>query len=112
MRIAPFVVLGLASAVVTLSACSKEPPPPPPVTAAVDDEPDLSYQTMPPTKGYPLKTCVVTGKDLTTLGKPPFVIAYKGYEVQFCCKQCLKEFAKDPEKYVKMVNPKAILPPK
>ena len=48
-------------------------------------------------------------KDLATLGHPPYAIAYKGYEVQFCSKQCLFEFAKDPEKYVRMVNPKAIL---
>lgn len=111
MRIAPFVVLGLMSVVVTLCACGNDPPPPPPAPV-IDPEPDISYQRMPATKGYPLKTCVVTGKDLTTLGKPAFVIAYKGYEVQLCEKKCLWEFAKDPEKYVKMINPKAILPPK
>lgn len=111
MRIAPFVVLGLACAAGALAACAPEAPPKP-APPPVEDEPDISYQVMPPTKGYPLKTCVVSGKDLTTLGKPAYVIAYKGYEVQLCCKKCLWDFAKDPEKYVKMINPKAILPPK
>ncbi len=105
MRIAPW--LALASVAAALAACGRTerpaPPPQPPPT-----EPEISYQEMRPTAGYPLKTCVVTGKDLAAAGRSRFVIAYKGYEMQFCSKACLKEFAKDPKKYVRMMNPRAM----
>ena len=63
---------------------------------------------IPPLPGYPLTTCVVTGEELGKDGKKPYVISYKGYQVRFCCPKCIDEFAKDPEMYVRKVNPKAI----
>lgn len=96
--------LALGLAVLALAACSK-PPEPEPAAPPPAPKLNLSYAEMPPTSGYPLKTCVVTGNALTA---NRYVIAYKGYEVQFCSKDCLKEFATDPEGYVRKVNPKAI----
>jgi len=54
-------------------------------------------------KPYPLKTCVVSGDKLGEMGKP-FVYAYEGREIKFCCKGCLKDFKKDPAKYLKMID--------
>ena len=54
-------------------------------------------------KPYPLKTCVVSGEKLGEMGDP-FVYAYEGREIKFCCKGCLKDFKKDPAKYIKMLD--------
>ena len=54
-------------------------------------------------KPYPLKTCVVSGANLGEMGAP-FVYEYEGREIKFCCKGCLKDFKKDPAKYIKMID--------
>ncbi len=48
---------------------------------------------------YPLKTCVVTGEKLGSMGEP-FVVKYQGKTVKFCCSACLKDFNKDTAKYM------------
>jgi YHS domain-containing protein len=63
------------------------------VTRAADDTP----------KPYPLKTCVVSAEGLDSMGKP-FVFVYEGQEVKLCCKQCKKDFDKDPAKYIKKIQ--------
>ena len=58
---------------------------------------------------YPLTTCVVSGDQLGEMGKP-VVIIYQGTEVQFCCKECVAGFQKDPAKYLakrKATQPKS-----
>ena len=52
---------------------------------------------------YPLATCVVSGEKLGEMGKP-YVYTYEGREVHFCCKHCLKDFNKDPKKYLKKLD--------
>lgn len=52
---------------------------------------------------YPLKTCVVSGEKLGSMGKS-FVHNYEGREVQFCCKACLKDFNKEPHKFLKKID--------
>ena len=54
-------------------------------------------------KAYTLKTCVVSGDKLGEMGDP-FVYSYKGREIKFCCKGCLKDFNKDPDKYIKLIE--------
>jgi hypothetical protein len=63
-------------------------------------------------KPYPLQTCVVSGEKLDgDMGKP-FVFTYKdkkvkddtGREIKFCCKDCKKDFDKDPAKYIKKLE--------
>ena len=54
-------------------------------------------------KPYPLKTCIVSGDKLGEMGDP-YVYAYKDREIKFCCKSCLKDFNKDPKKYLKMID--------
>jgi YHS domain-containing protein len=54
-------------------------------------------------KPYPLKTCIISGDKLGEMGDP-FVYEYQGREIKFCCKNCLKDFKKDPAKYLKMID--------
>src|SRR5512136_3328787 len=54
-------------------------------------------------KPYPLKTCIVSGDKLGEMGDP-FVYEYQGREIKFCCKGCLKDFNKDPAKYIKKID--------
>ncbi|MCU0782601.1 MAG: TRASH domain-containing protein [Verrucomicrobia bacterium] len=54
-------------------------------------------------KPYPLERCVVSGEKLGEMGKP-YVFTHEGREIKLCCKSCLKEFKKDPAKYVKKIE--------
>ena len=57
----------------------------------------------PKLKPYTLKTCVVSGDKLGEMGDP-YVYEYKGREIKFCCKGCLKDFNKEPDKYIKKIE--------
>jgi len=46
-------------------------------------------------KPYPLKTCVVSGEKLDSMGKP-YVFTNGDQEVKLCCKNCLKDFKENP----------------
>jgi hypothetical protein len=51
-----------------------------------------------------LATCPVSGDKLGgDMGKP-FVFEYKGHEVKLCCKDCKKDFDKDPAKFMKKIE--------
>lgn len=52
---------------------------------------------------YPLDTCVVTGEKLGGHGKPHDVV-HNGKLVRFCCASCLKDFNKEPAKYIAMID--------
>jgi YHS domain-containing protein len=54
-------------------------------------------------KPYTLKTCVVSGDKLGEMGDP-YVYEYKGRQIKFCCKGCLKDFNKEPAKYIKKIE--------
>ena len=54
-------------------------------------------------KPYKLETCAVTGEKLGEMGKP-YVFTHEDRELKLCCKSCLKDFKKDPAKYVKQVE--------
>lgn len=51
---------------------------------------------------YTLKTCVVSAEKLGEHGKP-YVFSHAGQEIQLCCKDCRKDFDKDPGKYLKKI---------
>ncbi|MEY5025154.1 MAG: hypothetical protein RLZZ244_682 [Verrucomicrobiota bacterium] len=53
---------------------------------------------------YPLKTCPVSEEKLGEHGKPFKATAPDGTDVYLCCKNCLKEFQKDPAKHAKAVK--------
>ena len=50
-------------------------------------------------KPYPLKTCLVSGNELGSMGKPVTKV-YNGQEIKFCCKPCIKKFEANPAKYL------------
>ncbi|MEM9399054.1 MAG: TRASH domain-containing protein [Verrucomicrobiota bacterium] len=52
---------------------------------------------------YPLKTCVISGAKLGSMGEP-YIYKHKGREIQFCCKGCDKAFEEDPNKALKKLN--------
>lgn len=57
---------------------------------------------------YPLKTCVVSGDELGSMGKPfEYMHQADGQParlVLFCCKMCVPKFKKDPAKYLKVLD--------
>jgi hypothetical protein len=55
-------------------------------------------------KPYPLTTCVVSGEKLGGDMGDPYVFTQNGREVRLCCKSCLKDFKKDPAKYLKKLD--------
>ena len=48
--------------------------------------------------------CPVSGQKVGGSMGPVVEYEYKGKIYNFCCTMCLKDFQKDPEKYVKIVN--------
>lgn len=52
---------------------------------------------------YPLKKCVVSDEELGGMGKP-VKVTHEGTDVYLCCKSCLKDFNKDPAKFVAKVK--------
>ncbi len=48
---------------------------------------------------YPLKTCLVSGNELGSMGAP-ITKVYEGKEIKFCCKPCIKKFEANPAKYL------------
>ena len=55
-------------------------------------------------KPYPLTTCVVSDEKLGGDHGKPHVFTHEGREIKLCCKSCLKDFKKDPAKYVKKIE--------
>lgn len=55
-------------------------------------------------KPYPLKTCVVTDEKFGGEMGDPYVFTHEGREVKLCCKGCLKDFNREPAKYVKKME--------
>lgn len=55
-------------------------------------------------KPYPLKTCVVSDEKLGGDMGEPYVFTHNGQEIKLCCKSCLKDFKKEPAKYMKKVE--------
>ena len=54
-------------------------------------------------KSDKLETCPVSGDKLGEMGKP-FVFVFQGQEVKLCCKNCKKDFDKDPAKYMQKIR--------
>jgi hypothetical protein len=67
---------------------------------------------------YPLSTCVVSGEKLGggDMGPPvDYIHKEEGKPdrlVRLCCKGCIKDFKKDPAKYLKMIDDASAAPAK
>jgi hypothetical protein len=68
--------------------------------AADTNAPAKSDKKLIPDK---LATCPVSGDKLGEMGKP-FLMEYKDQEVKLCCKDCKKDFDKDPAKFMKKIR--------
>ena len=53
--------------------------------------------------GYPVDTCIVSGKKLGSMGDP-YIYVYEGRTVQFCCKGCIDKFDKKADQYLKKLD--------
>lgn len=68
----------------------------------------LSARAADKPKPYPLKTCVVSGEEINDKGEmKPHAFTHRGQEVKLCCKSCLKDFNKEPAKYLKKMEEEA-----
>lgn len=56
---------------------------------------------------YPMDICLVTNQKLTAMGEPINHI-YRNRLVRFCCNNCVTQFEKDPEKYLKQLDASVI----
>ncbi len=65
----------------------------------------LAADQKPPAKAkpYTLKTCIVSDEKLGEMGKP-YSFTHEEREIQLCCKGCLKDFNKEPAKYIKKLE--------
>lgn len=71
------------------------------VTAAEHEHAGEAKSAKTSAKAYPLKTCIVSDEKLDgDMGKP-YVFVHEGQEIKLCCKGCLKDFNKEPAKYIK-----------
>jgi len=88
MRRILFLSLLLSSAfgVVTLAARDQSP------AAAIAAAPSTQEADKPVNKNCPIETDNAIDPKVTT--------KYKGKTIGFCCADCIKEFQKDPEKYL------------
>lgn len=75
-----------------LTACATDPIQPAESTAA-------AAAVAPAVKPYPLKTCIVSGNALDSMGGEQRIV-HNGQEIKFCCKPCIAKFKQDPAKYL------------
>lgn len=69
-------------------------------TARADDKPSTSGVPA----SYPLKKCVVSDEELGGEMGKPIKVVHDGVDVYLCCKSCVKDFSKDPAKFVAKVK--------
>ena len=114
MKTHPLALALLAAA--ALTACTKDEPttaapasqtPKPGGKTAAADAPKPGPTAQP----YPLKVCVVSGEALDSMGKP-YVFTHEGQEVKLCCDGCLKDFKKEPAKFLKKIADARVQPQK
>ncbi|MBN9688621.1 MAG: YHS domain-containing protein [Verrucomicrobia bacterium] len=67
-----------------------------------DEQPARAPAAAEPVKAtpYPLKFCVVSDEKFEGSGMTPFEMVYEGQTMKFCCKNCVKDFKKEPKKYL------------
>ncbi|MBK1882778.1 hypothetical protein JIN85_10150 [Luteolibacter pohnpeiensis] len=108
----PTRILTFAAAALALAACqpkktettkteSAEAPAAPAEVATETETLPAGFNDVAPAdaKPYPLTVCLVSGEEVGTMGTPPELV-YKGQLIKFCCKHCLPDFKKDPEKFM------------
>jgi len=59
------------------------------------------------TKPYPLAKCVVSDEKFEGSDMKPYEFVHDGQAIKLCCKSCLKDFNKEPAKYLKKMEDEA-----
>ena len=71
-------------------------------------DPKDNPPAVPAKENYPLNICVVSGDKLGEMGQPvEYVYKQAGKPdrvIQFCCKDCIKDFEKEPAKYIQKLD--------
>jgi YHS domain-containing protein len=57
-----------------------------------------------PTTQVNNKICPVSNEEVGSGGMAPHPVTHKGKTYQLCCMGCEKDFNKDPDKYIKMIE--------
>ncbi|MBI3415268.1 MAG: hypothetical protein HY043_08105 [Verrucomicrobia bacterium] len=55
-------------------------------------------------KPYPLAKCVVSNEKFEGSDMKPYEFVHEGQTIKLCCKSCLKDFKKEPSKYIKKIE--------
>ena len=79
-RFIPFLLVAFYAAAAPAADPAGNPP------AAVDANPAVNA------------VCPVSGDRVGSVGKPAYA-EYHGKKIAFCCKDCVKKFRKNPDKY-------------
>ena len=64
--------------------------------------PDV-HDYYPKARAYTATNCIVSDDVLGSHGKP-YVFTHKGQQFKLCCKSCLKEFKKEPARFVRKLE--------
>ncbi|MEN6308818.1 MAG: YHS domain-containing protein [Anaerohalosphaeraceae bacterium] len=107
-----FITLLILAGLITFSACKKNPEPTAvPQTAVNTTQMTEAAKDAAADAQTKIETAVPGAGEQTTcpvmVGKPidkNLFVEYKGKKVYFCCKGCIAEFNKEPEKYVKLLQ--------
>ena len=86
--LAAVLLAGLASVVTVRAADEKKHEHPDSAVAPVKAKP------------YPLNFCVVSDEKFEGSEMKPVELVYEGQTMKFCCKNCVKDFKKEPKKYL------------
>jgi hypothetical protein len=105
------LALVLGAGLVMQSGCSKgdshptgDHSSPASVPASPAPGPDEATVIKEQLSTYPLQICVVSGEKLGGEMGEAVNYVYQGRLIRFCCKSCLKDFNKDPQKYIKILD--------
>src|SRR4051812_27427207 len=97
-----------AAGLLAVAGCGQDhdrgtPHPAPAAPAVKAPEPAPAPAPLDPNaKPYPLKTCIVSGEALGSMGEP-VRFTYKGQEIKLCCKGCEKKWQADSDKLLEKI---------
>jgi len=96
MRIVPFslAVLALCGAAIAFQQPTEKP-----ASSPQDDK--VIAQQLP---SYPLDACPISKEKLGGKMGAPVNFVHEGHLVRFCCKDCVKEFQKEPAAILKQID--------
>jgi hypothetical protein len=95
-QFAAFILSGNFAAVTFIGCAPKE-------NQAAETRPAAEAKSTEATTPYVLNTCPVSDEKLGEMGEP-YVFTHAGREIKLCCKSCLKDFNKEPAKFIQKIE--------